>query len=101
MAWHFLAAETRHARRSHKEVGQFVCEREHLCRLEVGRVNENQGRMAVYQSEPLELAPVQFAARIVADDSVEDGKDSHFIRAVPKVAKCGGPVGLRRGPTYG
>ena len=51
------------------DVRQLVGQREHLCRLGIHTVHEDQRRVGVCQSKATELLNVEFAGCVVADDA--------------------------------
>ena len=75
------------------QVREFVREGEHLCRLRIRCIDENQRRQWIGQREPPELPCFEATAVVAADDTTGHYQDAERIRLPNEVPKRVGPGG--------
>ena len=72
-------------------MGQLVGEREHLGRLGVGTVDEDDRRQRIGQREAPELFRIELAVGVVADDPADHDQHAEIVRLLDEPAKRSGP----------
>ena len=64
-------------------MGQFMRQGKHLRRLSIGIIDKNERSIFVYEDKTSKFSNIQFAMRIISNNTIYDQKDASLLYFSP------------------